>query len=77
MKDKAINKLNNEFAKLETIENLKRSGLSLSDYHVIYDLLGDLAKHGEAKTIINYPAMWLRKHGASVSWNGIEWIITI
>lgn len=61
-----LNKLIKKYKSIETIKDLKQNKLTLSDYHLLFDILKDIQSTGQAETIILNIKNWIEKMGVKL-----------
>lgn len=73
---KSFEKAMKAFESLDTVQDLKRAGITYSDYLEIASDFQILKVCGEVETISFNVAQWFMKHGAKVEPCGIGWRIS-
>lgn len=74
---KAISKAYTTLRNIETIEDLHKAKLSLSDYHAAMDIFNELSTPGSsAKTFISNVAAFYEKCGFNVVLRNINYVIS-
>lgn len=74
---KSFEKAMKAFESLDTVQDLKRAGITYSDYLEIACSLQSLESYGTAETVCFNIAQWFMKHGAAVKAKGIGWKISL
>jgi len=64
---KILNKAYTEFQSIENKKDLKKNGLTLSDYHKLFDVLQELNKCDSVWCLSENVADWCKKQGLFVT----------
>lgn len=71
--DSVFNKFNN----IESDKELRRQGLTLSDYDALYEVFRDLHNDTTAETLSGSVVRWCKKNGLIAVSHGIGWEISL
>ena len=64
---KILNKAYTEFQSIENKKDLKKNGLTLNDYHILFDVLQELNKCDSVWCLSENVADWCKKQGLFVT----------
>lgn len=64
---KILNKAYTEFQSIENEKDLKKNGLTLNDYHILFDVLQELNKCDSVWCLSENVADWCKKQGLFVT----------
>lgn len=72
---KNFNEAVKKYIMIETINDLKRNKLTLSEHEELYAILKEMKERGESETIMEGAKNWMVKNGAKATPHGIGWLI--
>lgn len=65
-----------KFCAIETVKDLKKNKLTLTEFDEVYRIFMEIGEYGHSSTIMEGAKNWMEHNGAEVREEGIGWTLT-